>query len=146
MIINEHKNYISLIEGLPGSKLFQHVYAREDKSEEIDIMQGGVLSCAYVVSSVLKIIDWIDRPHATVISTVKWLKNNGWSETKVPVAGTIVVWPVSNKNPAHIGFYLDENRYVSNSSFEKLPVLHSAALFDGRLPDFYLTHPKIGDI
>jgi len=141
--LSTYKNYLSLINGLPETTMFQHAYATNDQGQELDIMQGGEVSCAYVVSSVLTIIGWIDRPHATVKSTLQTLKQTGWHETNELVSGAIVVWPFSQVGHEHIGFYLDNGVYVSNSTADHVPKKHGEALFDGRKPVMYLTHEHL---
>lgn len=143
LILLTRKNYLALITGLPGSTLFQHAYAKDDAGNEIDIMQGGQVACAYVASSILHIVGWIDRPHATVKSTVTALKADGWTETMQPVPGALVLWPASKEMHEHIGFYLNENHYVSNSTDLKVPIEHGSTLNDGRQPYAYLVHDKL---
>lgn len=133
-----YKNYLSLINGLPESTMFQHAYANNEDGVEIDIMQGGEVSCAYVVSSILTIIGWFDRPHATVKSTLATLKQKGWQETHQPVPGAIVLWPESKDGHEHVGFYLGDDICISNSTADCVPKRHGKKLIDGREPVMYL--------
>ena len=71
-----YRNYLSMIEALPNNELFRHIYVKNESGEEIDVTNNGQLSCAIVVSSVLCLIGWIDRPHATVNSTLHKLFEN----------------------------------------------------------------------
>jgi|GEM_PF-99608 len=134
------RTYLDRIEQSVGSTLFQHLFVKEDETVR-DVTQGGELSCALHVSSVLAMVGLIDRPHATVGSTLRALENAGWTPTPHPAEGALVVWPAGRDGHEHIGFYLNEHQAVSNSTTERVPVRHALAMKDGRTPRLFLTYP-----
>ena len=111
-----YKNYLSMIEALPNNELFRHIYVKNENGEEIDVTNNGQLSCAVVVSSVLCLIGWIDRPHATVNSTLNKLFENAWTETNSPIKGDIILYGEDKTGNKHLGFYIDNATAISNSS------------------------------
>ena len=134
------KNYLTAIEGVVGSNLFKHIYVVDKRDmRELDAVKDGADACAYVVSGVLALHRLIDEPHATVATTLKKMLEAGWHETKKPVWGDIVRWPTHN-GYEHIGFYIDRQTAVSNSTFQKVPVKHHLKMGDGRMPIAYYTH------
>lgn len=134
------KNYRTAIEGVVGSRLFQHMYVVDKRDgREFDALEDGSGACAYVVSGVLALHGLIDSPHATVATTVKKMLESGWRETKEPVWGDIVHWPAHNDH-MHIGFYVDPQTVVSNSSLQHMPIKHHLKMGDGRMPIAYYTH------
>jgi hypothetical protein len=102
-----------------------------------DAVQGGILSCAYFVSAILKINNLIKNVHATVSSTVKDMKEFGWFEIdKNSVqAGDVIVWESIDFGDGdihkHIGFYLGNNLAISNSEIAKTPIEHAIPLMYG---------------
>lgn len=138
------KNLLTSCEGAVGSMLFRHTYVRDEVGTEFDVMDNGKLSCALVVSSLLSLHGLIDRPHATVATTVKKMLENGWKEVPEVIEGCVVFWPEYNGN-THIGFYLGNDVYMSNSSTERAPVKHSRVLMNGIEPTRFYAHPSITD-
>lgn len=139
MQLDRKSTYIAMLSNLPGVELFKHLFVVDDKGEKIDVTEDGKLSCAFVVSSILALFQLIDRPHATVGSTVEATKRAGWVETKTPVEGGLVVWPEAEGHP-HIGFYIGDDKCVSNDTKLGVPSLHGLTMRDGRKPEYYLTH------
>lgn len=137
--IDQQMNLESLIENSVGSTLFQHLFVANDDGSATDVMQGGELSCAFFVSSLLAQVDLLDRPHATVMKVEKLLYERGWQETDSPKMGDIVLWSAGKVGHEHIGFYIDEATAVSNSTTEKVPVRHGITMSDGRSPRLFLT-------
>lgn len=123
--------------------MFQHIYVVDINGKQFDATDSGDKSCAYHTSGVLALVDLIDRPHATVATTLEKMGEAGWVENKDLTAGCVVLWPGDNGTLEHTGFYLGDDKYVSNSSYEKVPVLHGNALKDGRKPSKYFTHPQL---
>ena len=137
----QYKNYVTMINALPGSNLFRHLYMVDDnngtgRESEFDATDDGDLSCAEVVSSVLRLFGWIDSPHATVQSTLLAIKKCGWYETceKNIEPGDIVVWPASETKNEHIGFYIGKGSVISNISKARVPGKHALIMSDGRSP------------
>lgn len=122
------KTYLSVIDGSVGSQLFRHSYVCDEFGKEYDVLEDGVLSCAFFVSSVLKMFNLINEQHATVDGAVRDLLASGWQEIDSPEIGAVIVWGLS-KNPngeehTHIGFYMGEDMAISNSSIEHTPKRH----------------------
>lgn len=116
-----------MINGNIDSKAYQHVYVIDDKGEEKDITEGGILSCAYFVSSLLLIHKLINSVHATVNSTLKDMTDNGWHEISDLKVGAILLWEPDQEGSGlhrHLGFYVGENMAISNSSTDKIVKIH----------------------
>jgi len=122
-----YQNYCQMIKDSQGSQMFQRLYVLENNQKK-DILKNGELSCAYYVSSILKIFDLISQPHATVKSAIKDLLKNDWRETKKLKPGNVLVWeekrfPDGTINQ-HIGFYLSQNKAISHRFEKKTPIIH----------------------
>lgn len=134
------RNYLLAIEGVVGSRLFRSIWVYDKESgNEFDALDNGDGACAYVVSSVLFLHGLIDKPHATVATTVDRMLQSGWRKTDTPVMGDIVQWPAHNDH-MHIGFYINKNVCISNNSLERSPVQHHLKMQDGRMPMAFYTH------
>lgn len=136
-------NLLHIINASVGSEMFQHIYVKDKSGKEFDATDGGDMSCAYHTSGVLGLVGLIDRPHATVKTTLEKMAENGWTETDRPIPGCVVQWPEGTGQLEHTGFYLDDQTYVSNSSYDRVPVQHGSMLKDGRQPTRYFTHPEL---
>lgn len=144
LIPDTQNNYLAMINGSIGTHMFQHLYVKNQSNEVVDVMLAGELSCAYFVSSILKIFDMIDRPHATVATTIKIMEASGvWVQTDMPTEGDVVVWPENQEGHSHIGFASYDNRCVSNSWRLKQPVEHDMIMDDGRRPTTFWHYTKI---
>lgn len=121
MSIDVNTSYLAAVRDSVGSRLFRHLYATDEHGSRVDILQNGRLSCAYFVAFILYHFQLIQTPHATVVSTVKDMEEHGWSVVKTPEAGDVLVWEPSDIHAEgemheHIGFYVGEERAISNSS------------------------------
>jgi len=116
------KTYLSFIKNSANSKSFQSLFAQVDGLEK-DITKKGKLSCAFFTSSVLKIFSQIKNLHATVSGIIKDLEKSGWKEIKIPQKGSILIWESKNGH-RHIGFYLGNNKAISNNSQKRTPQIH----------------------
>ncbi|MFZ2151237.1 MAG: NlpC/P60 family protein [Candidatus Absconditicoccaceae bacterium] len=119
------QSYISMIKNSIGTNMFKNNFF-ESNGKKVDIVKNGSDSCAYFVSSVLKIFGLIKNIHATVDGTIKDIVKYGWKEYKgkeIPL-GAILVWEVKNGHK-HIGFYVGNNKAISNSSNKKEIAKHS---------------------
>ncbi len=121
--IDKKKSLFVLIKNSLGTKLFQSVYFFVNGKSK-DIYQKGKLSCAFYVSTILKILGMIESIHATVEGTIKDLEKSGWYKIEKPKKGAIIVWEKSKDGHQHIGFYIGKNKAVSNSSFLRKPTIH----------------------
>lgn len=117
-------NYLSALNLSEGIKTFKNVYAEVDGSKK-DIVEDGNLSCAEFVCFLLLPFKLITDMHATVSGTVKDLVKNDWLEISELKEGAILVWDKDEKNPhSHIGFYLGNEKAISNSSEKKESTIH----------------------
>ena len=117
------ESYLAMIKNSVGSKQFQNLYALVDNQKK-DIVEGGNLSCAYYVTSILVIFGLIDKPHSTVNGSVSALLTAGWSRIKEPQPGTVIVWGPDQQSHQHIGFSIGANKAISNSSEKNIPHIH----------------------
>lgn len=119
------ESYISMIKNSIWTKMFRNNFFELD-GKKIDIVKNWSDSCAYFVSSVLKVFGLIENIHATVDGTVKDILEYWWEEykwNKIQI-WTILVWE-ENKWHKHIWFYIGNDEAVSNSSSKKEVVKHS---------------------
>lgn len=117
------ETYLQMIKNSLGSRLFRVAFAVNEKGKKQDVLKNGVFSCAFFVSSLLKIFSLISGPHATVKSAIADMLKNGWCPTKELKPGNVLVWE-EMKNHQHIGFYIGKQQAVSNSSKKKMPIIH----------------------
>lgn len=148
VVLLPSENYLAMIKNSIGSKQFQNLYALIDGDKK-DITEGGYISCAYYVTSILVIFKLIDNPHSTVEGSVKALKNSGWDSIREPKIGSIVVWgpsPWSDKSiHKHIGFYIGEGKAISNSSKKHVPHIHDLHYGKENRPvEGFYWHPSLG--
>ncbi|MFP4539392.1 MAG: hypothetical protein ACLFNN_00465 [Candidatus Paceibacterota bacterium] len=138
VIPRTYDTYMAVIGNSAGVEMFRNVYADVD-GEYTDITDNGDLSCAFFVSSVLKIFGLIKEIHITVNSTVKDMERNGWVDTDDPEPGDVVVWSEEHSNEEkhrHIGFFLGEDRAISNSKHKRHPIEHSLEMKDREVERF----------
>ncbi len=113
--------YIAVIKNSVGSKMFRNSYAKIN-DKKTDILQNGMLSCAFFVSSILVLFKLIKEIHGTVDGTVRDLEQSGWQKTTKPKIGSVIVWEkidFGNKNfHKHIGFYIGNNKAISTNNFK----------------------------
>ncbi len=147
-------SYIAAIEGSLGARLFRREFYIID-GECVDVLQDGDLSCATFVTSVLYLFNLITRRHTTVNGTVDDLMASGWYEIQKPKQGAIILWGFKKKDDGtqgkhrHVGFYIDTETAISNSSEARVPVRHhpTYGAFPGGEPQrdvlAYYWHPKL---
>lgn len=138
--------YLAVIKNSVGSKLFRNFYAKVN-GKRTDIMRNGDLSCAFYVSSVLVLFQMINKIHGTVDSTVLDLKKSGWRIIKKPKIGSVLVWEKidfgKNNIHRHIGFYIGNNKAISNSCESGYPVRHYWTFGGKRKIEMILWNPKL---
>lgn len=137
------KNLLHAIKSIIGSELFRHLYVQNQTTgQEVDAVDDGQLSCAFTVSSLLTLQGLIDRPHATVATTLAKMQKAGWYKIAEPRPGAVVQWPARDGHE-HVGFVLEENICVSNSDRKRTPVEHPLKLYDGREPSAFYWHDEL---
>lgn len=122
-----YQNYLHIIKASRGSQMFRRLYVLENNKKK-DILKNGELSCAYYLSSILKIFDLISQSHATVKSTIKDMRKSGWRPTKKLKPGNVLIWQ-EKKFPdgiihQHLGFYLGQDKAISHRLEKKMPIVH----------------------
>lgn len=136
------KNFLATARGAVEARMFQHLYVRDQTGAERDVMQGGELSCAYVVSGILTLYGLIDRPHATVATTLQKMAEAGWQQTETARRGAIVHWP-EHDGHEHLGIMIGDNLCVSNSDTTHMPMLHGLTLSSGVRPRAFYIHAEL---
>ncbi len=119
--------YIAVIKNSVGSKMFRNSYAKIN-GKKSDLLKNGELSCAFFVSSVLALFPLFELikypPHSTVDGTQKDLQQSGWQRIKKPKIGSIIVWEKNHNSHKHIGFYIGNDKTISNNKKRKTPAVH----------------------
>jgi len=140
------ETYLAVIKNSIGSKLFRNLYIKIN-NKKIDATKNGMLSCAFFVSSILFLFKFIKEIHATVDSTIRDLKQSGWREIKKPTIGSILVWEEINfgKNDfhKHIGFYIGNNKAISNDYKSGKPIKHHFTFNNKRKIKLILWNPTL---
>ena len=119
--ILQRKSYLALIKNSPGTQMFRSVIGLY-KGKERDILNDGDLSCAYFVSSVLKLFDLVSGKHLTVSGTISDMREHGWTRLSDGDVrpGAVILWKPKRgsdgKDHPHVGFALGKGKAVSTSS------------------------------
>ncbi|MDF1497115.1 MAG: NlpC/P60 family protein [Patescibacteria group bacterium] len=126
--VNLLKSYLARIKNSIGSKMFRNLYAKVDGKER-DILDNGSLSCAIFVSIILQSFELIKKPHATVIELLKDMEASGWKKSRSLKIGDVLFWEAIDQTGdgsrhLHVGFYLGNNKAISNSTTKGHPVKH----------------------
>jgi hypothetical protein len=124
------KNYLTFIKNSVGTKIFQNFYVLEGGVEK-DVLAGGEISCAILVSNILHMfpsLNLIKSPHLTIESTIKDMQSCGFYEIVELKEGAIILWEAkefaTTGSHKHIGFYVGDDRAISNSDKVKTPIEH----------------------
>ncbi len=114
--------YLAVVKNSIGAQTWRNFYAQVG-GKKIDIMKNGDLSCAFFMSSILVMFGLVEKIHGTVAGTISDLEKSGWRKTRTLKPGAIIVWEAKkdkNGEPhKHLGFYVGDNKAVSNSSKTK---------------------------
>ena len=161
VIILKKKSYLAMIRNAAKGRvyMFRNLYATVD-GVETDILHDGQVSCAVFVSAILYLQNapielnggtrWISSTHATVVSTEKDMKQNGWVLIEELREGAVITWePITYEDGAihgHIGFYVGNNLAVSNmSNGAGVPSEHDATYGDTRKIAHIWWHPVLDE-
>ena len=125
------KNYLAMVANAAkgDTRLFQNFFIAIDGREQ-DALNGGALGCGTVVSSILYLQNstleflkkprWIQFTHANVPAVEKDMERNGWYRIEDMRGGAVLTWepkPGADGAPhLHMGFYIGNDRAVSNGS------------------------------
>ena len=130
------QNLRALLENSLGVKLWRNFYYQDR-----DVMEGGDLSCAFFVSTLLLMLQAVPKRHGTVHHlTVLDMPEYGWREVPVDEAyefGDVLVWDYAQQGNStgkhqHVGFFWGEDQAISNSSSQGCPVRHHYTYEDTR--------------
>ena len=121
------KNLLAVAGASASSRMFQRLYFKKG-GKTVDILRNGDLSCAFFVSSILKMFSLIKNIHATVNGTLTDMKASGWKAISKPKAGAVIVWKpqeIDGEIHRHIGIYLGNGKAISNNSKKRAPTVHA---------------------
>jgi hypothetical protein len=109
----------------------------------VDVLEGGTLGCAWVVSGALEAAGILDKNIANISSTVAALESKGWTKTSAdskPKQGDIVVWAATAQTDGHkhIGIVTGDNKAMNNQGVSG-PAITSIS---GRPVEGYWTPPS----
>ena len=133
--------YLAVVKNSVGSRMFRNFYAKVN-GKKTDIMKNGKLSCAFFASSLLHLFKLVKEPHATVDGTIKDLRSSGWKAIRKPRIGSVLVLEAKDSHK-HIGFYIGNNKAISNSTKLGYPVKHHWTFGGARKVELMLSHPKL---
>jgi len=124
--IRQFDSYISAIRNSVGSHEFKNLWADVD-GKRADILDDGRKSCGYFVSGILLWFGLIERRHATVEGTVHDMEASGWERASELKIGDVIRWEHKEgggEANEHIGFFIGDNRAISTSATQRVPVEH----------------------
>jgi hypothetical protein len=136
-----YDTYLAMIKNSISANTFRNIYFNTE-GQKNDLTENGNLSCAIFVSSILFLLKLIGDVHVTVDGTIKDLVDFGWSETKELKPGCVLVWSEKNFGNGvlhkHIGFYIGDEKAISNNSELGYPTEHDWKKFDSRKVELIL--------
>lgn len=121
-----YDSYLAAIHGSIGANTWRKAYAKID-GIKTEITLDGILSCAYFVSSILRMFDLIGSVHMTVEKTEKDMQESGWVKINKPKPGAVIFWEklmFKEGLHAHNGFYIGGGKAISNSEEVRTPIEH----------------------
>jgi hypothetical protein len=120
------KTYLQVIRNSVGSNMFRSFYVTTPGRGEFDALADGEDACAFYVSSILVIFQKVSAIHGLVERVIEDMRQSGWITVQEPKIGDILVWEGRDDTArkAHVGFYVGDNKAISNSSKLKVPVEH----------------------
>jgi hypothetical protein len=120
------KTYLQVIHNSVGSNMFRNFYVATTAKGEFDALNAGEDACAFYVSSILVIFRKISAVHGLVERVIEDMRQSGWSAVSEPEIGDVLVWEGRDDTAGktHIGFYVGNNKAISNSSTQKTPIEH----------------------
>ncbi len=128
--ILKKRNYISMIKNSVGSTQYQNLWVEHEDGTQEDVTRGGELSCGVYITSLLLLFGLIEKQKATVDGTIEYMEKYGWEEIEKEdiQEGDAIVWnkkkDKDGETHGHIGFYVGDNKAVSNSTKLKKIVRH----------------------
>lgn len=121
------ETYRQVIANSLDTRLFRHLFANVNGQQQ-DILRNGELSCAFYVSTILRLFDLIQEGHATVDGLIKDLEKSGWKKISRPKVGCVLLWDhivyPDGQSHRHVGFYVGSQQAISNSAAFGVPRKH----------------------
>lgn len=122
------RTYLAMIVGSVGSNQYRFLYVCSPDGSK-DVIGDGDLACAYFVSSIPTLFGLMnDGVHTTVDETICDLESSGWEKIQSPRPRCIVIWGKKFRSPPpghrHIGFYIGDDKVVSNDFVSGSPRRH----------------------
>lgn len=120
------ESLLAMVQGSVGSRTWQHAYFVIGGKKK-DLVVGGKVSCAFFVSSLLKLLNLIDSVHLTVASTLVDMESHSWKKVRTPKPGCVLLWKPwaqSGGMHTHLGFFIGNNQAISNDWVKRLPSKH----------------------
>jgi hypothetical protein len=130
-----YQTYLAVIRNSVGSTMFRNIPILLD-GKAIDATQDGTLSCVFYVSALLKMFGLVGSFHATVCSTEKDIVTSGFIiiDQEAMQPGDVIIWEAIDFGTGgmhqHIGFYMGNDRAISNSETARSPVEHHVTFGD----------------
>lgn len=124
-----YASYVAMISNSVGANLFRNLYFRID-GKSIDVLEDGDLSCAMYVSTILHTFGLVKELHTTVKGTIEDILESGWYTISESRKGALIHWGFKKKDDGtqgkhhHVGFYIDEETAISNSSNSRVVAKH----------------------
>lgn len=149
----KRKNYLAMVRNAAKGEnhMFRNLFALVDGAEQ-DINKDGALACSFFASAVLYIHKLIRDMHAGVPGLERDLAASGWHQIDELREGAVIVWeprmgtfvPGMGEEHGHLGFYIGNDRAVSNGSNSTLmPEEHHVTYGDTRKIDRIWWHPEL---
>lgn len=123
------ETYLAMIRGSIDSRQYQKLFVRSPIGV-MDVTDGGNFSCAFYVSSILKLCGLTTGGvHTTVDETIRDMQESGWRPVAELRNGCVLVWAEGvlcsdGRHHKHIGFYLEPDLAVSNHPELRVPKEH----------------------
>jgi hypothetical protein len=141
------ESYLKAIENSVGTHIFNSLIVQyQDSGKTVDILQDGVFSCAFFVSSILVLSGLMDKPHTTVKTLKEKLEENKWQIVIGDAQpGDVIFWEKikfeDGSENEHVGFATSDIEAISTSWTEHKVVHHSIALptYEGSKPPRKIT-------
>lgn len=160
------KNYLAMVRNAARGQnhLFRNFFLTIDGVER-DALDNGALACGTFLSSILYLqnstLEFLKKPrwlafvHATVPAVEKDMQASGWYEIADVREGAVLVWdarpgqevPVYGAMHLHIGFYVGNERAISNGSNTTLMPEEHHYTYDGARKIVRIWwHPYLDDL
>lgn len=121
--ILKRKSLLYIVKNSIGSNQYRNLFAIKD-GEEVDLLRDGDLSCSIFVSHVLLGLELIKKPHLTVDSTIKDMRDNGWYAIEELREGAVLLQEEryseeSGLKHRHLAFYIGNEEAVSSRDYNR---------------------------